>query len=56
MALFKYGFKRKRENSEVALPDPCGELSKTIAPSAIVEANNKVKDVLSRGSKRAPYF
>ena len=52
MALFKYGFKSKRENSEVTLLDPFRELSKTVAPSAIVEANSKVKDVLSSGSKR----
>ena len=32
------------------------ELSKTVAHSAIVEANSDVKDGLSRGSKRPLYF
>ena len=54
MALFKYGFKRMRD--EAVLPDPRGELSTILAPSAIEEANNEVKDVLARGSKRAPYL
>ena len=49
MALFKYGFKRMRD--EAVLPDPRGELSRILAPSAIEEANNEVKDVLGRGSK-----
>ena len=44
MALFKYGFKRMRD--EAVLPDPRGELSRILAPSAIEEANNEVKDVL----------
>lgn len=56
MVVFKYGFERKWKNSEVALLDSCGELSKIFVPSAIVEANNEVKDVLSRGSKQALYF
>ena len=56
MVVFKYGFERKWKNSEVALLDPCGELSKIFVPSAIIEANNEVKDVLSRGSKQALYF
>ena len=56
MALFKYGFKRMREEDKVVLPDPRGELSKVVASSAIEEANNEVRDVLSRGSKQAPYL
>ena len=31
MALFKYGLKRIQD--EVVLPDPCGESSRTLAPS-----------------------
>lgn len=54
MAIFKYGFKRMRD--EVVLPNPHGELSTILTPSAFEEANNEVKDVLGRGSKRAPYL
>ena len=36
---------------EVVVPDPRGELSRILTPSAIEEANNEVKDVLGRGSK-----
>ena len=54
VSLFKYAFKRMRD--EVVLPDSCGELNRILAPSAIKEANNEVKDVLGRGSKRAPYL
>ena len=43
MALFKYGFKRMRD--EAVLPDPHGEFNRILAPSAIEEANNEVKDV-----------
>ena len=50
--LFKYGFKRMQD--EVVFPDPRGELSRTLAPSVIEEANNEVTDVLGRGSKQAP--
>ena len=49
-ALFKYGFKRMWEEDKVVLPDPHG------ASSAIEEANNEVRDVLSRGSKLVPYL
>ena len=56
MALFKYGFKRLREDS--VLPDPHGELSKVLSTSATEEANKEVKDVLVRekGSRRLPYL
>ena len=56
MALFKYGFKRLREDS--VLPDPHGELSKVLSTSTIEEANKEVKDVLVRekGSRRLPYL
>ena len=44
MALFKYGFKRMRD--EVVLSDPRGELSRILAPSTIEKAKNEVTDVL----------
>ena len=45
-----------REEDKVVLPDPRGELSKVVASLAIEEANNEVRDVLSRGSKQGPYL
>ena len=35
IALFKHGFKRMREEDDVVLPDPRGELSKLVASSVI---------------------
>ena len=56
MVLFKYGFKRLRQDS--VLPDPHRKLSKVLSTSAIEEANKEVKDVLVRGkdSRRLPYL
>ena len=56
IALFKYGFKRLRE--DLVLPDPHWELSKVLFTSTIEEANKEVKDVLVRekGSRRLPYL
>ena len=39
-----------QEENKVVLSDPCRELSKIVA-SAIEEANNEVRDVLSRRSQ-----
>ena len=55
MALFKYFAKQNKTN----LPDPTGALSREVPSSAIVSANNEVKNASSSANseskKRGPY-